>query len=462
MRRHSRTAAAALCALGVLATSLHGDAAAPQVVGALSGAAVALAPAESLGSPGVDVVSITQRGGLTASVKQAALDSAFAIGAPGAYGRGFQLGLRRVRRGNTVVRQSTGEGWGYPMSVTALPLEVTGSVMGRDVSGPIAQGHVVMSQTSATMHGVLVGDTIDLITAYGWLATYTVAFIAPDAQVGGTEIVMSTAQADAVGMTSNTRVLVYGGFDRDALAAQLAARGVSTNPDVRVSRSWDPGGPDDTLGLLATKLLLGEFDLYYAGLTDSGWTAVDAGWKAAYLPPTRELYPTGINARCNLVLRDDLEAALAEVLATYPELVNSSPNSASQSTGLDIANANQYGGCSIGQARLSKVGVSGGIVSRHSWGQALDVSTVSNCQGCVPLMDCRIVHIFRKHGFAWGGNFLTPDGMHFEWVGQARDQVGGSVKYCPNPRPPGGGGFAVAPPPNRATLFADDGWALGD
>jgi D-alanyl-D-alanine carboxypeptidase len=63
---------------------------------------------------------------------------------------------------------------------------------------------------------------------------------------------------------------------------------------------------------------------------------------------------------------------------------------------------------------------------------AIDMNTLSNCQGCVPRMDCRVVRIFRKHGFAWGGNFRRPDGMHFEWVGQRRDQIAYPSTYCPN------------------------------
>jgi hypothetical protein len=122
-----------------------------------------------------------------------------------------------------------------------------------------------------------------------------------------------------------------------------------------------------------------------------------------------------------------------------------------------VANANQYGGCSAGQARLSRITQSLGSVSRHSWGQPLDVSTVANCQNCVPRMDCRIVRIFRKHNFSWGGNYLTPDGMHFEWVGERRDTLQYPSKYCPNLV--NAQLESVGPPAveGRDTLFADDG-----
>ncbi|MEY5152618.1 MAG: hypothetical protein RLZZ551_1167, partial [Actinomycetota bacterium] len=58
--------------------------------------------------------------------------------------------------------------------------------------------------------------------------------------------------------------------------------------------------------------------------------------------------------------------------------------------------------------------------------------TSTNAQGGVPHMDCRIVRIFRHWGFAWGGNFTPSDGMHFEYVGERRDNLAFPSRYCPN------------------------------
>ncbi|NBV03902.1 MAG: M15 family peptidase, partial [Acidimicrobiia bacterium] len=84
------------------------------------------------------------------------------------------------------------------------------------------------------------------------------------------------------------------------------------------------------------------------------------------------------------------------------------------------------------QARFNRIAGDIGILSRHTWGMAFDTNTADNCQGCVPALDCEVVHIFRRHGFAWGGTFTRPDGMHFEWVGEPRDQLEYPSLYCPN------------------------------
>ena len=408
----------------------------------------------------VDVVSIAQRGKLSSATITTAQNAAAASGATAVVGRGFQVGLRRVVRGNTVVQQSSGDGWGFPMSVTALPLDAFRAVMGRDLAGTLAHGQLVMAESSATMRGAQVGDRVDLLNNFGLISSYSIGRIAPDDDIGGSEFLMTVDMATDLGVTTNTRVLIYGPFARPTLDFMLTYGGLLGNPSVQVWHSWDAPGADGPLSLLQTKLVMGEFDLYYAGLATSTWVLRNEDWTTAHLPATREPYPTGIVARCHNVIRADLYAALDEINTLYPELINTNSDPASQSTGLDIANTNSSGGCATPHtARLSRTGISTGIVSRHSWGMALDTSTAANCQGCIPVMDCRIVRIFRKHNFTWGGSYLTPDGMHIEWVGERRDQVPNPSSPCPNliPPPP----ETANSPPRRSdisTLFADDGW----
>ncbi|MGZ4792841.1 MAG: M15 family metallopeptidase [Ilumatobacteraceae bacterium] len=406
------------------------------------------APAVNVTAPG-ELVSIYNFGPLQPAVADAAISAAAEAGGWGVLGRGFGIGLVRVTRGGVPIHAAPGPAgyWYFPMSVTALPIESIGVAMGRDVSSIIGSNMVVMGQTSATLVGAQAGDILDLVAADGSIVQFIVGRVAPDAEVGGTEIVMSTTQADLLGATLPTSVLIYGQFDRARLDAGLAARGLSTNAKIRVRRSWDPFDPDSTIGLAKTKTLLGEFAYH---VTSGDGVLVDDTWQAKYIP-NRESYPTGIAASCNVTIRSDLAAALQEVvdtgLAGY----------------IDVANANTFGGC-FGPRFTRIVGTQLGTLSRHTWGQALDTNTVANCQGCVPKMDCRIVRIFRKHNFAWGGNFINPDGMHFEWVGDPRNTYQYPSAYCPNV--PSGGIESVPwqawgiSRDNRAVMFADDGWAL--
>ena len=53
--------------------------------------------------------------------------------------------------------------------------------------------------------------------------------------------------------------------------------------------------------------------------------------------------------------------------------------------------------------------------SFHAYGAAIDINAAANAYGAMPTMDERVVAIFERYGFKWGGDFLVPDGMHFEY-----------------------------------------------
>jgi hypothetical protein len=423
-------------ALAGLVSGLARATAAPSVE-RLSGAAAVLTPAESAWAAPELVAVDDQAVVMRADVRTNAIVAAASTGGAYALIRSASVGMHTVRRGATVIQQAP-DGFDFPMSVTAMPTATVAQLFGRNIAGVLSSGFVMMGRTTADLRGAQVGDAIDLVAASGATVRFGVGLILPDDQIGA-EVLISIEEANLLGMTADTRLLIWGFSDRAAIDRALTERGLMGRSDVRVQHSWDPANPDSTLGLARTKQLLGEFA--YRVRSDGVEADVTLDWVTRYLPPNREILLPAIpvNARCNIVARTDLRAALDEVaqrgLAPY----------------IDVANTNRAGGCYY--PRFSRSSGRLGFLSRHSWGQAFDTNTLTNAQGAVPTMNCEIVRIFRKHNFAWGGNFLTPDGMHFEWVGEPRDQLAYPSRYCPN--------VVTAPPSESPSAAPAPGIGIG-
>ncbi|TVR26159.1 MAG: M15 family peptidase [Ilumatobacter sp.] len=412
----------------------------------LDGPAVSTVPAERLVRPARDgdVVTVFNVGQLRLEVATAVERAASAANGAWSPARSASVGLVAVRRGLQSVQRAP-SGFRYPMVVTAMPAPVAGAVLDAEVGAVIASGDVAMSERTAGLRGARAGDRIDIVAADGRLQSFRVGLVAADVQVGGAELVMSNGAADRLGITRSTRAVMWGFSSRTAVESALAVNGIPGGiSEVRAVRSWNPPNPDSTLGTARTKELLGEFA--YRVNADGSMTQ-DASWVAANLPAERELLNASIRirTRCHRVVVDDLRAALADVAA------------AGLAGAIDVANSNTFGG--VHNPRFNRISGELGFVSRHAWAMALDVNTVTNCQGCVPQMHCEVVRIFRRHGFAWGGNFLRPDGMHFEWVGVRRDRISYPSEYCPNPI--SAQTQTVVTGDSRDLLFADDTFASG-
>lgn len=402
-----------------------------------------------------DVVTIYDSGELDESTAQAAFAAARAAGGTAAIGRSASLGMKRVLRGGAVVQQAP-SGYSYPMGTTVLPNVVVGRIMGRDVSAVLTSQTIVMSALTAGLRGAQAGDRIELVATSGAVVTFTIGAIVDDSITGGTELLMGPSAADRLGLSRESRVVTWGFESRAALDDALAAHGlISTS--IRVRRSWDPFDPDFTLGMARTKEELGEFAYR---VNSNGSVSIDGEWYGANITSGTagsSPYLLTLPSRCHTKVRADLQTAMNEAIA------------AGVADALNYFHANTAGGCYV--PRFNRITQNSfiGFLSRHTWGMAVDTNTVGSCQGCAPPdiathpNGCELVRIFRKHGFAWGGNFLTPDGMHFEWVGEPRDQYPYPSRYCPND--PSGALQMSADDVEqtaRATLFADDGLIVGD
>lgn len=379
----------------------------------VDGPAAVGVPADRVTEPLGDVVVLFDVGEVDREVVEAAFTIAERAGGAAATGRSGSAGMLRVSR-NGVTIHSAPDGYLIPLVYLALPQSAAAGLTGTDVSSLLATDTVVMNEITARQTGAQVGDVVDMRVLDGPVHSYRIAAVKPHTQLGGSEIVLNTAAVERLGVVDDTRIAVWSIDSRADADAAIAALGIENRTDTQVSRSWSPPSPDDTLSTARLKDALGE---PWYQVTGESSIAMHPTWIAENLTDGRVLLNATIpvRARCHRRIVADLQAAFAEVAA------------AGLAGAIDVANTNTFGGCF--NPRYSRLG---GFLSRHAYAAALDMNTLSNCQGCVPRMDCGVVRIFRKHGFAWGGNFRRPDGMHFEWVGVRRDQIAYPSTYCPN------------------------------
>lgn len=126
-----------------------------------------------------------------------------------------------------------------------------------------------------------------------------------------------------------------------------------------------------------------------------GMITVDPAWVRKWIV-SAPLPIFGGVARCHAVMMPQLINALLDV----------------EAAGLaHLIDGSDYGGCFVPRHILFDPDRP---ISMHAWGLAVDFNVRTNQYGAVPTLDHRIVEIFERWGFRWGGDWTTPDGMHFE------------------------------------------------
>ena len=365
-------------------------------------------------SPMKHAISISRPVGFSLAVRARIRKAAESIGAEAYPGRAAMFGMSRIEREGRSI-QRIPRGMQVPMSTTVQPDEVVRNLMSPEAADALVAGGIVMGESSARFRGAREGDVVTLIGKRTRPLTFTIGLVVNDDVVGGSDLLLSPAQADSLGAMTVTRYTVTGFRNPDTAVSALAAAGFVNGMDYRVRRTWDERDPDATLGLGEAKLLVGEFAYK---ITKTGKVTADPGWVHLNITSRRFFSGIPVRAGCHRRIWAPLQGALNEVKREGLEDL------------IDVDNTNKYGGCFY--PRLNRISGDLGYLSRHSWGMAFDMNTTTNAQGRAPNLDCRIVRVFRKWGFAWGGNFTPADGMHFEYVGERRDNIKYPSRYCPN------------------------------
>ncbi len=123
-----------------------------------------------------------------------------------------------------------------------------------------------------------------------------------------------------------------------------------------------------------------------------GRVAPDPSWVRSHI--TTQQVPILGSVTCNRLIFPQLTAALTEVV---------------QRGLADKIHPSEYAGCYYPRFIAGTTSL-----SNHSFGLALDLNTPGNQRGTVGQMDRTVVAIFKKWGFAWGGDWHYTDPMHFE------------------------------------------------
>jgi len=322
----------------------------------------------------------------------------------------------QTRAGKDMFR--LGEGWRIPMATMVASSTYVQATGGDAMAKVVTSGQVLMGETAAKVRGAQVGDVLILRDRKFWMHPFTVGAIVADEFVNSGDLFMSSSAAASLGEMPVSRIAVTDIVSPASVLSGLKKKGITIGTEFRLRTSWDRKNPDGTLGTATTKKLLGEFSyrptVGSSILVAGSWTSSNIAWKMRYTD-------IKLGNNCHRIVVDAIQGALTEI------------KRAGLSRFVNTQNSNRYGGCFVG--RYNRLAGNFGAPSRHAWGMAIDINTDTNPQGGVPQMNCAVVRIFRKWGFAWGGNFWPADGMHFEYVGERRDQLGYPSRYCPNKAP---------------------------
>jgi len=213
-------------------------------------------------------------------------------------------------------------------------------------------------------------------------------------QVDQVDLVVNERIGEAMGITPGNALLISTGQTApDELRAPLKQIiGPSTsvqNLDAVARYGLDPDAFQSAVLVGSFADAVGVFNYTPIG---GGRIAPDPAWVTAHI--ATEVVPILGSVTCNAAIFPQLRAALAEVV---------------QQGLTEEIHPGEYAGCYYPRFIAGST-----TLSNHSFGLALDLNVPGNQRGTVGQMDRGVVAIFKRWGFAWGGDWRYTDPMHFE------------------------------------------------
>jgi hypothetical protein len=258
------------------------------------------------------------------------------------------------------------------------------------IVGALNGGKAVLGSSSAALRRLGPGGTISVGDQ-----TVEVGAIAPDDVVGWSELLVNRDVGRRLGISDERYLLAEGqhltpNTFRTAVARLIPAGtplrvdAPGATPYVRVASGVNPP--------IVVKQVFGEFSAYPRS-DDPAYLNMNPQWYDEHIKT--ESVPILGRVTCNVALFPALKSALKALVRK----------------GLDNL-IHIYSGCYAARTVARSVTAP---PSDHAYGAAIDIDAPTNPYGGTPTMDPRVVNVLEHWGFNWGGDFLIPDGMHFEY-----------------------------------------------
>ncbi|HET8663578.1 MAG TPA: M15 family metallopeptidase [Nocardioides sp.] len=213
-------------------------------------------------------------------------------------------------------------------------------------------------------------------------------------QVPQVDAVVNETWIETLGMVPGNALLVSTGSSTPAHLRKPVQRIVGASAsvqrvDIAARLGLDPHAVQNVVLVGSVGDAVGSYRYTVLG---GGRIAPQASWVSSHIS-TRTMPIIG-PMTCNTAMFPQLRAALDEIVAD----------------GLAGAiHPGQYAGCYVPRFIAGTT-----TLSNHAFGLAFDINVPENQRGTVGQIDRRVVAIFQKWGFTWGGTWHYTDPMHFE------------------------------------------------
>jgi len=207
--------------------------------------------------------------------------------------------------------------------------------------------------------------------------------------IPGTDVIVGQETGKTLGLRPGSAVLLGAGTGVDAVQLAGKVRAIAGDTGTVDLLTAPAANPVAFLTGTRAAKAFGAFSYRYF---PDGTIQPDAAWVSRNISSAS--VPIFGQVTCHRLMLPQLRGALQDVVAA----------------GLS-SSLHTYDGCYVPRFIESNPDRS---VSLHTWGIAIDMDASTNYRGIRGTMDPRIVAIFKRWGFRWGGDWSYTDPMHFE------------------------------------------------